>query len=55
MSAAERLYNNKKVLGLRWIHKDLNTNEIKKVLINEIPQDYHIYWYRYKIGAPSPD
>ena len=51
----QRLQNNTKILGLRWIHKDAKTGVISPVLPNELPSDYHVYWYRYKLGAKSPD
>jgi len=52
---ATRNTNNTKTLGVRWIHKDVETDVIKTVEPNEFPSGYEIYWYRYQLGAPSPD
>jgi len=46
---------NTKIIGARWIHKDLDTDVITTVQENEIPIGYEVRWYRYKLGAHSPD
>ena len=51
----QRTKNNIKELQLRWIHKDAESGTIATVQANELPKDYSIQWYRYKLGAPSPD
>lgn len=50
-----RIDNNRKVINARWLHKDIVTNTIKTVEQDEFPIDYELRWYRYKLGAPSPD
>jgi len=40
---------------LVWLHKEITSGVIRRVEANDLPRDYHIYWYRYKLGAPSPD
>ncbi len=47
--------DNKKTIQLRWIHKDTNTDIIKAVEDDVLPENYEIRWYRYQAGAPSPD
>lgn len=54
-SEEQRFAANKKTLNLQWIHKNDKTNLIYKVMPDNIPQDYSIRWYRYKLGAPTPD
>lgn len=45
---------NKKIVSLRWIHKDDITKHITS--LTQLPSDdYEIRWYHRKIGAPSPD
>ena len=51
----QRTQRNVKELQLRWIHKDAESGTIATVQANELPKDYSIQWYRYKLGAPSPD
>ena len=51
----ERMQENTKTLGLRWVHKDSLSGIVKAVQPNEIPAGYEIYWYRFQLGAPSPD
>ena len=51
----QRAHNNIKELQLRWVHKDAESGTIATVQANELPKDYSIQWYRYKLGAPSPD
>ena len=51
----ERNNANLKEIELRWIHRDEETGYIATVEQNKIPADYEIRWYRYKLGAPSPD
>ena len=51
----QRTKNNIKELQLRWIHKDAESGTIATVQANELPKDYSIQWYRYKLGASSPD
>ena len=51
----QRTKNNIKELQLRWIHKNAESGTIATVQANELPKDYSIQWYRYKLGAPSPD
>lgn len=46
---------NYKNIMLRWIHKDSSTGIIKPVDEKNFPGGYKVYWYRYKLGAPSPD
>ena len=53
--AADRDYDNTKIVGARWIHKDIKTDTIATVQNNELPDNYEVRWYRYKLGAPSPD
>lgn len=47
--------DNLKTIALRWVHKDTEKDIIKTVLPGEIPTGYEIRWYRYLLGAPSPD
>ena len=51
----QRTHSNIKELQLRWVHKDAESGTIATVQANELPKDYSIQWYRYKLGAPSPD
>ena len=51
---ARTTYNTKKI-GVRWIHKDYTTEIIKAIQPSEFPEGYEVRWYRYKLGAPSPD
>lgn len=51
----QRTHSNIKKLQLRWVHKDAESGTIATVQANELPKDYSIQWYRYKLGAPSPD
>ena len=51
----QRAQNNIKELQLRWVHKDAESDTIATVQANELPKDYSIQWYRYKLGASSPD
>lgn len=51
----QRTQRNVKELQLRWIHKDAESGTIATVQANELPKDYSIQWYRYKLGAPSQD
>ena len=46
---------NLKIVELRWIHKDEEKETIKLMANGEIPPHYYIQWYRYKLGAKSPD
>lgn len=46
---------NKKQVQLRWIHKFEKEDVIKAVEDNEFPRDYEVRWYRYQLGAKSPD
>lgn len=49
--------NNTKEINLRWIHQDENSNIVKALNDNEIEglTNYEVRWYKYKLGAPSPD
>lgn len=56
----EDIYNlrdqeNKKIIELRWVHKDEEKEIIKLMANGEVPPHYFIQWYRYKLGAKSPD
>lgn len=51
----QRLNANQKLIGLRWVHKDIENDIIKTVEPNEFPDNYEIRWYRYKLGERSPD
>ena len=44
---------NKKLVSLRWIHKDEMTGHISS--LTKLPENYDIKWYHRKIGQPSPD
>lgn len=46
---------NQKIIGLRWIHKDSVKNIVKAIQPNEFPAGSEVRWYRYQLGAPSPD
>lgn len=50
-----RLEYNTKELEAVWLHKDDTTGIIARVEEGQIPAGYEIYWYRYALGAPSPD
>ena len=50
-----RQAENEKILSLRWVHKNPENNVITAVLPEELPPNYHINWYYYELGAPSPD
>lgn len=50
-----RPYQNLKNILLRWIHKDNSTGIIKSVDEATFPAGYEVRWYRFKLGAPSPD
>lgn len=50
-----RDYYNVKEIEAIWLHKDDSTGIIAKVEDEALPMDYSIQWYRYKLGAPSPD
>lgn len=53
---SNRAANNKKNIFLRWIHKDDSSDIIKTVEYDDtFTSEYKIFWYRYKLGAPSPD
>ena len=45
---------NKKTIKLNWIHKDDITGNISRIQ-NDIPENYEIRWYYYKLGSPSAD
>ena len=44
-----------KDLKLKWIHQDLNSKDIYVVQEEEIPANYEIRWYKFKLGEKSPD
>ena len=46
---------NKKNIQLRWVHKDSKTDTIATVEEDSLPEGYEIRWYRYSVGAQSPD
>ena len=50
-----RKESNLKEIELRWIHKDEESGYITTISENKIPPNYEVRWYRYKLGAPSPD
>ena len=50
----DRVEANRKIIGAQWIHKN-DDGVIAAVQNNEIPIGYEVRWYRYKLGAPSPD
>lgn len=55
-TAAVRDRQNTKNIFLRWIHKNENTDLIKTAQYDDsFLSDYKIFWYRYKLGARSPD
>lgn len=43
---------NKKVINLRWIHR---YEDGSLGVVTDLPTDYIIKWYRYRLGAPSAD
>lgn len=47
--------NNIKDLKLKWTHQDLNSQDIYVVQSDNIPTNYEIRWYRFELGASSPD
>lgn len=47
--------NNIKKIFCRWIHKNETSKVIKALMQEELPEDYEIRWYRYKLGLPSVD
>lgn len=49
--------SNSKDIYLRWIHQYETSNVVKALANNEIAglENYEVRWYRYKLGAPSPD
>lgn len=51
----QRFSDNEKIIGLRWVHKDTENDIIKAVEPDEFPDTYEVRWYRYKLGAQSPD
>lgn len=52
----DRTIHNTKNIQLRWIHKDESSGIIKALSYDDIfSTDYEIRWYRYKLGAQSPD
>lgn len=52
---ASRNIANKKNLQLRWVYKDSKTDTIATVEEDSLPEGYEIRWYRYSVGAQSPD
>ena len=44
--------DNKKVINLRWIHR---YEDGSLGVVIDLPTDYTIKWYRYRLGAPSAD
>ena len=50
---AQRAAANNKIIQLRWIHKDDETEKIS--MVDDLPSGYEIRWYKYELGAPSPD
>ena len=48
-----------KEIKLRWVHENIDLNLIKSLTQEDFNQDYdnkyEIRWYRYQIGAHSPD
>ena len=51
----ERNFANEKNIQLRWVHKDSKTDTIATVEEDAFPEGYEIRWYRYSVGAQSPD
>ena len=51
----ERNFANQKNIQLRWVRKDSKTDTIATVEEDAIPEGYEIRWYRYSVGAQSPD
>lgn len=49
--------SNSKDIHLRWIHQYETSNVVKALTNSEIAglENYEVRWYRYKLGAPSPD
>ena len=49
--------SNSKDIHLRWIHQYETSNVVKALTNSEIVglENYEVRWYRYKLGAPSPD
>ena len=51
----ERVKHNKKIIQLRWIHKN-NDGVIKALTYDDnFDTEYEIRWYRHHLGAASPD
>ena len=48
------LYNAKEIEAV-WLHKDDTNGIIARVEDDVLPFNYSIQWYRYKLGASSPD
>ena len=46
---------NSKIIALQWVHKDPETGIAKLIEEDEVPANYIIKWYRFKLGAKSPD
>ena len=62
MTTSASIYNNSdnpsndiKNLKLKWTHQDLNSKDIYVVQNDNIPINYEIRWYKFKLGASSPD
>ena len=50
---SQRQTDNRKVIDLNWVHRF--EDGVRLVEQDIIPEDYEIRWYRYKLGAKSPD
>ena len=62
MTTSTSIYNNSdnsnndiKNLKLKWTHQDSNSQDIYVVQNDSIPTNYEIRWYRFELGASSPD
>lgn len=51
----KRKSSNEKIIKLKWVHKDENTKVIRLIEEEKYPEDYEIRWYRWALGASSPD
>ena len=46
---------NERQVRIHWIHKDDTSGLIQLVEDDNMPTDYEIRWYRYRLGNASPD
>lgn len=50
----ERENANTKEIELVWIHRE-SSKDVHVVEQTQFPKNYEVRWYRYSLGAPSPD